>query len=174
MKFKKIKFPKISLKTKNRIKFSFAFFLGIFLLSFFAVSQFPLTGKIIETEGYKIVPLNSQDRNLVEQSILSSEFVKELPQNDPVFLRFFSFENGERVWQDGFLVGKDGILVQGEPTIYFSIHAKYISELNTKDLCSIVKDASKNGDIAVHSDYNKIRLFLKYAHMIKYQNCFEF
>ena len=162
------------MKINDKIRYSFAFIIGIFLLFFLIASQFPLTGKLIDTEGHKTIPLNPQQRQIIEQSISSSEIVKVLPENDPVFLRFFSFENGERVWQDGFLIGKDGILTEGEPTIYFSVHSKYIEELKTRDLCSIVKDASKNGDIGIHSDYSKIRLFLKYAQMLKYQNCFDF
>ncbi|MEN7982030.1 MAG: hypothetical protein ABFQ65_01125 [Nanoarchaeota archaeon] len=173
MDFKKIKinFLKFYFKNQKKIKFSFTFSLGIFLLIFFTANQFSLTGKIIDTEGYKIIPLNPQERQIIEQNILSSEFIKDIPKKDPIFLRFFSFENGERVWQDGFLVGRDGILTQGEPSIYFSIHSKYISELNGGDLCSIIGKANKKGDVGIYSDYNKARLFLKYAGMLKHRGC---
>jgi hypothetical protein len=170
----KIEIPNFSPRTKKAFKFSFGIVFGIFLFVFLIANQFPLTGKITDTEGYKTVPLNTEQRQIIEQSILNSSLVKQIPNDSPVFLRFFSFENGERVWQDGFLVGKDGIITQGEPAIYFSIHSKYIDELKTKDLCTIVKEASKNGDIGIHSDYSKLSLFIKYAGMIKYQTCFEF
>lgn len=176
MDFKKIKskLPTISYKIKRRIGVIIFIKILIFVLLFVAINQFPLTGKITDTETYSVIPLNPEQREKVEQSILASEFIKDIPKNDPVFLRFFSFENGERVWQDGFLVGREKILTQGKPSIYFSIHSKYIFELNEQDLCSTIKRASSNGDVGIHSDYNKARLFLKYAGMLKYKECFEF
>lgn len=173
MDFKKLKInlPKFSSKTKKRIKILFICKLIFFSLIFFIVIQFPLTGKIIDTEGYKIIPLNPEQRAIVEQSILASEFLKDIPKNNPVFLRFFYFENGERIWQGGFLIGNQGILTQGEPSIYFSIHSKYISELNKQNLCTIIGKANKNKDVGIYSDYNKARLFLKYAGMLKHRGC---
>lgn len=176
MKFKRVQIniPEISQENKKRIKISFAILFIFFSLAFFVINQFPLTGKIVDTEGYKITPLNSEQREKVEQSILASSFVKDIPEKDPVFLRFFSFESGERVWQDGFLVGSEGILTQGNPSVYLSINAKYISELNGQDLCEIIQRASRNGDVGLHSDYGKIRLFLKYAKMLKHRGCLGF
>lgn len=166
--------PKFTIKTKKRIRISFAILFILFSLVFFALNQFPLTGKIIDTEGYKIIPLNPEQREQVKQSILVSEFIKDLPKKDPVFLRFFSFENGKKVWQDGFLIGKNEILIEGEPSIYFSIHSKYISELDGQDLCAISGKANENGDVGIFSDYSKPRLFLKYNNMLKYKKCFGF
>ena len=176
MDFKKLKInlPEISPQSKKILEIVSVFIIVIFAMIFFTINQFPLTGKIIDTEGYRVVPLNPDQREKIEQSILVSEFVKDIPENDPVFLRFFSFENGERIWQDGFLIGNKGIMTQGEPTVYLSIHSKYLSELNGQDLCSIVNEATKNKDVGLHSDYNKARLFLKYSGMLKYRSCFGF
>lgn len=172
MNLKKLNLPKLSKQTKKTLEIISVSIIVIFALAFFTLNQFPLTGKLIDTEGYKITPLNPEQRAKVEQSILTSKFLKDLPKNDPVFLRFFSFDTGERVWQDGFLIGNKGILTKGEPSIYFSIHSKYIPELNEQDLCRVASKANKNGDIGIYSDYSKPRLFIKYAKMLKHRDCF--
>ena len=169
-----INFLEISSESKKIFEIISVFAIVIFALASFTVYQFPLTGNLIDTEGYKVIPLNTEQRGKVEQSVLASEFVNDLPKNDPVFLRFFSFESGERVWQDGFLVGREGILTQGNPSIYFSIHSKYIPELNEQNLCGIVQTANRNGDVGIYSDYSKARLFLKYVGMLKHRDCFGF
>jgi hypothetical protein len=174
MELKKVNILKFLSKNQKKLNFTFAFIFAIFVLSFFTVNQFPLTGKIVDTEGYKVIPLDPSQRQKVEQSILASKFIKDIPKKSPVFLRFFSFENGEKIWQDGFLLGREGILTQGEPSVYLSIHSKYITELNGQDLCGVVKKAANNGEIGLYSDYSKTRLFLKYAGMLKYRSCLGF
>ena len=125
-------------------------------------------------EQIEIVPLSQEQINILSQNVLSSEFIGDLPSKGIVGLQFYSFENGERVWHSGFLIGKNGFLSSGTPDLVLIMHAKYISELNQKDLCEVVQSAKANGDMWVESEKSNAKLLLKYAGMMKHRDCFGF
>jgi hypothetical protein len=147
----------------------------ITLLIFFAVQQKP-TGKSVNTNQVEIkqVPLSSEEAQKVANTILSSEFIKDVPEKNPVALVFFKFENGERVWQSGFLIGNNKLLTEGTPSVTLTLNSKYISELNGNNICDIIKEANKNGDLGFESSYGTASLLLKYAGMLKHRACFGF
>ena len=137
------------------------------------------TGKAINSNSgngqpAKVVPLLEEERQKVAQTLITSEFIKDIPEDYPIALSFFSFEGNERIWRDSFLIGKNTLLSQGTPTIYLSLHAKYISEFNGNNLCEIIQTANKNHDLGFDSDYNSANLLLKYARMLKHRECFGF
>jgi hypothetical protein len=123
------------------------------------------------TQEVEIIPLSPQERQVVANAVLSSEFVSDLPEKYPIAIFFFDFENGERRWRDGFLVGPSGLLSQGEPEVYIIIHAKYIPELASENLCEVMRRAYQEGDIGVESQASKVSLLLKYAGMLKHRDC---
>jgi hypothetical protein len=116
--------------------------------------------------------LSSEEIAKVSNAILSSEFVKSIPEKDPVSLTFFKFENGQRIWQNSFLIGKSQFLTTGTPGISLILHSKYISQLDGTNLCDIIKQANKDGDLGMETKYSTATLFFKYAGMLKYRNCF--
>jgi hypothetical protein len=122
----------------------------------------------------KYSPLTPEEINKVASTILSSEFIKAIPEKEPISLTFFKFENGERVWQDGFLIGRNQFLTEGSPGVSLILHSKYISQLNGNNLCDIIKQANNNRDLGFESKYSTASLFLKYAGMLKYRDCFGF
>ena len=144
------------------------------ILAFFLFNKFSATGEVTNSQPVKTVPLSAEERQKVTQTVLSTEFIHDIPEKDPVVLTFFSFENGQRVWRDGFLMGKGRFLSEGEPTIYLMLHSKYISEFNGNNLCEIIQRANKNGDLAFHSEYGKASLLIKYTSMLKHRQCFGF
>ncbi|MCX6747218.1 MAG: hypothetical protein NTU63_03750 [Candidatus Pacearchaeota archaeon] len=122
----------------------------------------------------KYSPLSPEEINKVADTILSSEFIKSIPEKEPISLFFFKFENGERIWQDGFLIGKNQLLTEGTPGISLILHSKYISQLNGNNLCDIINQANKNGDLGFESKYSTAILLIKYVGMLKYRDCFGF
>jgi hypothetical protein len=116
--------------------------------------------------------LTEEERNKVRGAILSSEFIGDLPNDGIVSLQFFNFENGQRVWLDKFLIGKNQILISGTPDILITLHYKYIAELTNNNLCEIIPKANANGDLGTYSDLSDTKLFLKYSGVIKYRSCF--
>jgi len=139
-----------------------------------AYSKLHTTGKSIVSQEVTIVPLSSSEIEKVTTTILSSEFIKDVPEKYPIALRFFDFEGGQRRWRDGFLIGANKLLSEGEPAVYLSLHAKYISELNNENLCEVIKRANENRDLGFDSKYNKASLFIKYSGMLKHRGCFGF
>ena len=139
------------------------------ILLIFVIDKFHSTGKSINTQKIEITPLSSNEKAKVEQVLISSEFVKDIPEKESISLRFFKFENGQRVWQDSFLIGNNQ-----NPSIYLSLHSKYISELNNENLCEIIKKANENKDLGFHSEFSKTRLLIKYASMLKHRKCLGF
>ncbi len=125
-------------------------------------------------EQIEIVPLSQEQINILSQNVLSSEFIGDLPSKGIVGLQFYSFENGERIWHSGFLIGKDGFLGSGTPDLVLIMHAKYIEELNQKDLCEVVQSAKANNDMWVESELSNVKLLLKYSGMMKHRDCFGF
>ena len=120
----------------------------------------------------KYVPLSPEEIAKITNAILSSEFIKSIPEKDPISLTFFKFENGERIWQNGFLIGKNQLLTTGSPGINLILHSKYISQLNGSNLCDIIQQANKNRDLGSQSDYSTMNLLMKYSGMLKYRDCF--
>lgn len=118
--------------------------------------------------------LTEEERNKVRSAILSSGFIGDLPKDGIISLQFFNFENGQRVWLDKFLIGKNQILISGTPDIFITLHYKYIAELTNNNLCEIIPKANANGDLGTYSDLSDTKLFMKYSGVIKYRSCFGF
>jgi len=123
---------------------------------------------------YRYVPLSQVEIEKVASTIVSSEFIKDVPKNNPVALTFFDFDEQRRVWKDSFLIGNNQLLSEGEPSVSLALHSKYISQLDGTNLCEVIKEANKNGDLAFNSEYSNAKLLIKYAGMMKHRDCFGF
>jgi hypothetical protein len=149
------------------------FAIAIALIIFFTMKH--STGGVVNSgEPIRYVPLSQEEVDKVAQTIISSEFIKDVPEKNPIALIFFNFENGKRVQQDAFLIGNNQLLTQGTPSVYLTLHSRYISELNGNNLCDVIKEANKNGDLGFQSEYNTAILLIKYVGLLKYRNCFGF
>ena len=136
----------------------------LIFLAFFIINRFSSTGKSVEQ--ITVVPLPLEQKDKINQLILSSELIKDIPKNYPVSLRFFSFENGQRIWHDEFIIGSNK-----KPVIYLALHTKYIQELNNENFCEVIQRANKNKDLGFYSDNHKAVLLIKYSGMLKYRSC---
>jgi hypothetical protein len=146
----------------------------IILIVFSLVSKLNPTGKIVNKENITITRLDTAQREKINEVLLSNEFISDLPEKGIFSLWFYDFVNGERIWQDRYLIGKNKILEKGEPDFSIIIHSKYIEELNNENLCEIIQKAKTNGDFGFESEKNKASLLLKYSGMLEYRNCFGF
>jgi len=122
----------------------------------------------------KTVPLSAEEREKVAQTLLSSEFIKDVPEKNPIALTFYSFENGQKILRDSFLIGKNQLLRDGKPAIFLTLHSKYISEFNGQNLCEMIRKAQNNGDLGFNSEHGNAKLLIKYAGMLKHRECFGF
>lgn len=138
------------------------------------INKSPVKKTTSSSTSYKTQPLPAVDRQQVLETIEQSPFTQDLPSSGVISLKFYKFENGERVWQDGFLIGPGKILQSGEPDLSIIMHSKYIKELETQNLCDVIQEAQKNGDFATQLNRNKAVLLAKYSGMVKYRGCLGF
>jgi hypothetical protein len=121
-----------------------------------------------------VTALTSAEVAKVKNAILSTAFIKDLPNNGIIGLHFFNYQNGQRVEMDTFLIGKNQILTSGTPDMTILLNSKYIAELTPTNLCDIIPKANKNGDLAVETTQSDAKLLLKFSGMMKYRTCFGF
>jgi|GEM_PF-1097430 hypothetical protein len=130
---------------------------------------------VANTQQVEVVPLTQEEIRVIGSTILSSEFIENVPSKHPIALRFFSFsESGQKVWRSGFLIGENELLSEGEPGVYLYLDSKYISEFTQDNMCEVIKVARANGDLGFDSPHNKASLLLKYSGMMKHRGCFGF
>ena len=126
------------------------------------------------TNPIKVVPLTDEQRQKVIQTIKESDFFYDIPEKDPISIRFFYFEEGQRVWQDTFYMGHGELLDSAQAGIKLTLHSKYIDELENKDLCTVIQTANSNRDLGFDSPYSNSKLLWKYKSMLKHRDCFGF
>lgn len=148
----------------------------LIILAVFALDKFVLTGKATNSnlQQVEIVPLTAEERQKVVQTVLSSKFIADVPNKNPIALQFYDQQGNERIWRDGFLIGENQLLSQGEPSIYLYLPSRYILQIDNDNLCDIIKKAKGNGELGFYSDYSKAILLIKYAGMLKHRDCFGF
>jgi hypothetical protein len=128
------------------------------------------------SEGVQLryVPLSQEEVQKAATTILSTEFIQDVPNEDPIALIFYSYEGDEMVQRDGFLIGENELLTSGTPSLYIYAPARYIPEFDGTNLCEIIQLASRNGELIINSEYGNARLLLKYSGLLKYRDCFGF
>jgi len=120
----------------------------------------------------KKVPLSEHERQIVRSALLSSQFVKDIPENNPISIRFYYFENGSRVWQDRFYMAEGKIIEKTSTGMEIIMSSEYIGDLEEKEICSVVKEAKSNGDLGLETEYSKSKLMWKYRSMMEHRDCF--
>ena len=127
-----------------------------------------------DNQQLRYVSLSQTQVEIVFYSIMSSDFIQDVPESHPIAITFYTFEGNEKVVQDSFLLGEGQLLQEGEPEIYIGIPSKYIDGVEEKGLCDTMKEAVNNGEITFYSESNQASLLLKYRGMLKYRDCFGF
>jgi len=159
---------------KKVMVFMGVFFLFGFLFAMYSFALFTGTGKATSTTQQgeiRTSPLSQAQVEKVAQTLVESEFIKDVPAKNPIALQFYTFDQIGRVWQNGFLIGENQLLSEGNPGIQVIMHSKYISEMNKGNLCEIIGKANRNGDLDFQSDSNKASLLIKYSSLLKYKGC---
>jgi len=150
---------------------------SVLVLSFFLYDKFLSEAETtisIQQAQVEIVPLSQAQVEKIAQILLTSKFIEDVPKKNPVALQFYDFQNGKRVWRNSFLIGENQLLSEGQPSVYLFLDSKYISEMNSENLCEVIKRANKNGDLGFHSKYSKASLLIKYSGMLKHRGCLGF
>jgi len=116
--------------------------------------------------------ITTEQMNMIKQTISTTAFVKDLPDNAIIALRFYDYFLGEQIFHPNILIAKTGIVTSGTPDMVLTIPARYISQLNGDNFCTVISTAVNNGEMTMQSEYSNAKLALKYASMLKYRDCF--
>lgn len=104
--------------------------------------------------------------------LASQQMVNDLPDNSLILLRLYNFDNGNRNWEESYII-KKGKVEKGyieNPDITIVLSSKYINDLG--NFCQTLKLAKANGDISYDTKMSQLSLMWKYSKMLKYRGCF--
>ena len=102
------------------------------------------------------------------------EIVKDLPKDAVIGFAFYSFSNGERVWEEKYTIRKGSVVKKDysneNPDMIIYMHSRNFNLFG--DVCNAVKTANKNGDLGYDIKISKASLLWKYKKMMGYRECF--
>ena len=100
--------------------------------------------------------------------------IRDLPEDSSSVLKFYSVNpDGSRKIEKSYILRK-GELVEGDlddPDLVLFLYYKYLSALNNRNLCSIIKEAVNNGELKMESSLSNANLAWKFKGMMKYKDC---
>lgn len=107
---------------------------------------------------------NSTENKGLAELISSQEFVRDLPSGSLIQLN---------VGEKNYILDKDSVRegVLDTPDLIISIPERYIRELESKDFCEVVKEASSAGDASFDLRISEMSAAFKYASLLKYKDC---
>jgi hypothetical protein len=108
-----------------------------------------------------------------EQIVASNQMIKDLPSNALILLRFYNFNTGQRQWENSYVLTKGSAKLgtTAKPDMTIVIASKYLSQVTSSNLCSVIKQADSNGDLGTESGMSTAGLLWKYRSMLKYRDC---
>ena len=100
--------------------------------------------------------------------------IKDIPDNNKILLQFYNFNSGSREYEKSFILTK-GNVEEGEldnPDLTMIIHSKYLEDWDSRNFCTIMSRANKNGDLSYSSELSTAKLLWKFKSMNKHKSCF--
>lgn len=159
--------------------------LALLLLIAFSINS-EITGKAVKQQTIegagKQVIVTAENFPVLLQN---SQIVKDLPKDASLSIRFYDFDTGERQWDSSYLItgntvkrlqnpaqdtSEEGTGVGTKADIEIIMHSKYLPGI--QDLCSTIKKAKANNDVALDTNLNTAKFLWKYRNLMKYKGCF--
>lgn len=144
----------------------------IVFLCFFGSAPSKTTGASSKSvPSIYVTPVNITYANIA-RVLSANSMVKDLPTSATILLRFYNFNSGTRQWEKSYIL-KRGDVQEGNTAADMTIiiSSKYLSELTSSNLCSVLQKAQKNGDFSTESTMSTLSLMWKYRSMMKYRSC---
>jgi hypothetical protein len=168
----------------KQINKTFALFFGalfVFIAFCFVIqnNSYQQTGQAIGSisEDSNIREVNIGYSN-IEKELSRSGLVQNLPKYSIILLRFYHFENGERIWEKHYIIKKDEVQETDNFNKYaditLSIDSKYLKELTNENFCETIKRANENGNIEVETGLSNAVLIWRFKSMYEYRDCLGF
>jgi len=172
-------------KNKREILKFAAIVIGFLIL--LAVINFYVAPRMNVTKEaeYKIAGLKSNQTTskvilTVNKDLISylekQQFIKDLPESREIVLQLYSFENEKRKLDSVYTITGGKVIARSssKPDITVVIASKYLKDINDNlDLCSVIKEANKNGDFGYEINIDNFALIVRYSGMLGYKECLE-
>jgi len=139
-----------------------------------ATTSTTLTAKSTKKEA-KQTSSFTPDYDSLMSNLPKNQMIQDLPEGKSLYLKVFRFSSGNRVWEKSFIVGK-GTMKEGNlnsPEVTLTINSKYVNSISSSNLCEIMGQARKNGDLGFESSLGYASLLIKYSSLMKYKGCFS-
>ena len=146
-----------------------AVFLGIYFYS-----NVSIIGKAVKNS--KNLPSATSNVVVTRESLASYlpnlELIKDLPKDASILLKLYSMKNGERVWEESYVIGKGKVYKDKSENAdaVISLDSKYVSQLWA--FCSTLQKALNNGEASFELKKSQASLLWKYKGVLKYKSCF--
>jgi hypothetical protein len=112
------------------------------------------------------------DFNRLKSVMSEQPMVKDVPKNGKIKIEFYHFTQGCRIWDKYyFLSGGNVEESNAQADIEVMLSSNYADRINSDNLCDIIAEARKNGDIAQWSNIGDTQLMWNYKGMLKYRSC---
>ena len=152
----------------------FSILIVVALIAYYSLGlQGPAENQNYQTSyAVKATPITYEN---IEDVLSGNDMIKRLPENSEVSLKFYNFNTGSRVWEKSYVL-KKGLVEEGasiNSDITLSVHSKYFNELTDQNLCSTIKKAKNNNDLATEIHISYAALLWKYRSALKYKDCFR-
>ena len=108
-----------------------------------------------------------------EDQLMRQSLVQDIPDAGVMALRFYTFDSGERTWENSYILRKANVQkgVLEDVDITLAMHSKYLEVLTNKNLCAVIITAKEQGDVAIETSLSSTALAWKYRSMLRYKGC---
>ncbi len=108
------------------------------------------------------------------QHFEKQQILKDLPKKAVILLKFYDYVEGERVWEDSYIIRESSVILgeTNEADLEISLHSKYFSELGS--FCKTIKLAKANGEMGFELKISKTKFLWRYKGMTGYRDCLGF
>jgi len=112
----------------------------------------------------------------IASHLSSNVIINDMPRDIDVMFRFYSFEDGSRVFGKSYIL-KPGEVSEGyleDASLVIFLDSKYLSMWHEGNFCSVLSKANTQGDLGYESSLSEIKLAWKFKGLMKHKSCFGF
>lgn len=142
------------------------------ILAFIVLGIFLMPGIVYPNiSGNAVYSGGAVTKDNLASYLEQQQIIKDLPKSGVLNLKLFSNVNGNKVWEESYILtkGKVSLGESNKPDAIIYLNSNYI---NSGDFCTTVKTAMKDWELDYELKKSEFSLLLKYGGMMKYKSCF--
>lgn len=126
----------------------------------------------VEQVKNDIGPEITTDYSTIIEDLLKSDIVKDLPKDTALKVKFYNFDNGERQWENSYILKTNSVKLGSEESdMDIIIASEYVENLKSDDVCTVLSLAGEENQFYVESELSDTALAWKFKSMLEYKDC---